>query len=321
MADPGAPQSTSRAEDAVAPGPDPEPLRGRGRALLLALRLAPKNAMSRSVGWLASRALFPPLQRFEIRLFARLAGVNLAEARDGVEDFATLQEFFTRALVPGARPIEGGEDVLVSPCDGAWGEAGRIRSGTMLQVKGRPYRVAELLGDARLAEAYEGGCYATFYLSPRDYHRFHTPAAGRITRIDYHPGALWPVNDVGLKGVDRLFARNERIAALLEPSEMPEGARVPGVAMVAVGATNVGSVRLTFAEMRTNVAGAPPERRDFGDRAPHFDRGQEWGHFEFGSTIVMLTPPEGPTIDPRPVGSPLRLGEAIGRISAAAPDG
>ena len=99
---------------------------GLARALLLALKLLPKNAMSRGVGWLASRALPPPLQRFEIRLFARIAGVNLAEARDDVRDFATLQQFFTRALVPGARPIEGDEQVLVSPCDGAWGEAGRV---------------------------------------------------------------------------------------------------------------------------------------------------------------------------------------------------
>lgn len=316
MADPGAPQSNTPVPPTATLEGEPEPLRGPARALLLVLKLLPKNAMSRAVGWLASRALPPPLQRFEIRLFARIAGVNLAEARDDVRDFATLQQFFTRALVPGARPIEGDERVLVSPCDGAWGEAGRVRSGTILQVKGRPYRVAELLGDARLAEAYEGGCYATFYLSPRDYHRFHTPAAGRITRIDYHPGALWPVNDLGLKGIDRLFARNERIAALLEPSALHEGDRAPGIAMVAVGATNVGSVRLTFAEMRTNVAGAPPERRDFGARAPFFARGEEWGHFEFGSTIVLLTPSQGPSIEPRPPGTPVRLGEAIGRIEA-----
>lgn len=292
-------------------------MRGVARALFVLLRILPKNAMSRAVGWVASRALPGPLQRLEIRLFARFAGVDLDEARDDVADFATLQQFFTRALVPGARPIEGGEDVLVSPCDGAWGASGRIESGTMLQVKGRRYRVAELLGDAPLAERYEGGCYATFYLSPRDYHRFHTPAAGRITRVDYHPGALWPVNAIGLQGVDRLFAKNERIAALLEPDDMDAGSRAPGIAMVAVGATNVGSVRLTFAEMRTNVAGAPAERRDFGARAPRFARGAEWGHFEFGSTIVMLTPPQGPTIEPRPIGTALRLGEAIGRISAA----
>jgi phosphatidylserine decarboxylase len=312
MTEPGAVHSTpptTKASD-----PEPPALRGLGRALWLLLALLPKNAMSRWMGWLASRSLPGPVQRLEIRLFARLAGVDLGEARDDVSDFASLQEFFTRALVPGARPIQGDERVLVSPCDGAWGEAGRIEAGTLLQVKGRRYRVAELLGDARLAEAYDGGCYATFYLSPRDYHRFHTPASGRITRIDYLPGALWPVNTVGLHGVDRLFARNERICALLEPDALPEDARAPGIALVAVGATMVGSVRLCFAELRTNVPGRPAERREFGQRAPHFARGQEWGHFEFGSTIVMLTPPGGSTIRPRPAGTALRLGEAIGRV-------
>ncbi len=312
MADSGAVQSSP--DPIREPDPAPPELRGLARALLVLLVLLPKNAMSRWMGWLASRSLPGPLQRLEIRLFARLAGIDLSEARDDVSEFGSLQEFFTRALAPGVRPIEGGEDVLVSPGDGSWGEAGRIEAGTLLQVKGRRYRVAELLADARIAEAYEGGCYATFYLSPRDYHRFHTPAAGRITRVDYHPGALWPVNGIGLRGVDRLFARNERIVALLEPEALAADRRAPGIALVAVGATMVGSVRLTFSEICTNVPGRPAERRDFGERAPRFDRGQEWGRFEFGSTIVMLAPAAGPEIDPQPPGRPLRLGEAIGRI-------
>lgn len=312
MADPGADRTHSR--PSREPETPPPELRGFARFLRGLLVLLPKNALSRWMGWLASRSLPAPIQRFEIRLFARLTGVNLDEARDDVSDFGSLQEFFTRALTPGVRPLEGGEEMLVSPCDGAWGESGRIEAGTLLQVKGRRYRVAELLADARLAEAYEGGCYATFYLSPRDYHRFHTPSAGRITRIDYHPGSLWPVNAVGVVGIDRLFARNERIVALLEPDVVGAESRAPGIALVAVGATMVGSVRLNFSEFRTNVPGRPAERREFGERAPHFGRGEEWGRFEFGSTIVMLTPPRGVVMDARAVGQPLRLGEAIGRF-------
>ncbi len=304
MAETGASQTPS-------PIDRPTSLRGLRRGLLAALRLLPKNAMSRAAGRIASIAWPGPIQRAEIRLFARLAGVDLEEARDDVSDFATLQQFFTRALRDGARPLEGDEDVLVSPCDGAWGEAGRIEAGTLLQLKGRRYRVADLLGHAGWAAAYDGGCYATFYLSPRDYHRFHTPAAGSITRLDYLPGALWPVNSIGLHGVDGLFARNERICAELLPSGSPIGA---GIVMVAVGATMVGSVRLAFDELCTNVPGGTPVTRRFEGRAPSFARGQEWGHFEFGSTIVMLTPPEGATIEPRPVGTALRLGEALGRI-------
>lgn len=306
------------------------PLRGLRRALFVLLTLLPKNAMSRAMGRFTSMRLPGPIQRAEIRLFAGLAGVAIEEARDDVADFASLQQFFTRALRPGARPLEGDDKTLVSPCDGAWGESGAIESGTMMQVKGRAYRVADLLCDEDLAAAYEGGCYATFYLSPRDYHRFHTPTAGRITRVEYVPGALWPVNSIGLLGVDGLFAQNERLCAYLEPGpgalefSPGEGAGVqsggfgrgssPGIAMIAVGATMVGSVRLTFDEMRTNVANGTPERRDFAANAPTFARGEEWGTFEFGSTIVMLTPPGEIELDSRATGTALRLGEAIGSV-------
>ena len=342
MADLGAPDprssdaTGSQASDPPSNEPLP-PLRGVRRALLGLLYWLPKNALSRWMGRFASIALPGPLQRAEIRLFARLVGVDLTEMRDEIEAFASLQQFFTRALRAGARPLEGDERSLVAPCDGAWGESGRVESGTLLQVKGRSYRVADLLGDDDLAATFEGGCYATFYLSPRDYHRFHTPTAGRITRVDYLPGALWPVNSIGLQGVDGLFARNERVCACLAPAlaslEAPPGVasvsdtpqpalggveaaaeRGPEIALVAVGATMVGSVRLSFDELRTNQVDASAYHRAFGERAPYFERGQEWGHFEFGSTIVMLTPPEVMTLELRPPGTKLRLGEAIGRL-------
>ena len=279
------------------------------------------------MGRLAAYPLPGPLQRAEIRLFARLAGVDLSEMRDGIEAFGSLQQFFTRALRAGVRPIGGDEASLVSPCDGAWGESGRIRSGTLLQVKGRSYRLADLLGDEDRAMAYEGGCYATFYLSPRDYHRFHTPTAGHITGVDYHPGALWPVNSIGLQGVDGLFAKNERICAYLQPSQVAGSGRGENgpvrdesdpIALIAVGATMVGSVRLSFSEICTNVPGVARIRQHLGSRAPAFARGQEWGHFEFGSTIVMLTPPGEIEISFRPPGNSLRLGEVIGHVRRSA---
>lgn len=283
-------------------------LRGPARGILWLLHGLPKNAMSRAMGWFASRRLPGPLQRLELALFVRLAGVDASELARPLGEFASLQQFFTRALPPGVRPIEGGEGVLVSPCDGAWGASGRIERGTLLQVKGRPYRVADLLGSEALAGAFEGGQFATLYLSPRDYHRFHTPAAGRITRLAYRPGALWPVNRIGLLGIDGIFARNERIAAWLEVAG--EGREL---VMVAVGATMVGSVRLAFDALRTNCPGAVAEDRELGATGPKFARGEEWGHFEFGSTIVLLIPPGLYDLDFAPVGTPLRLGRAIGR--------
>jgi len=295
----------------------PMSLRGWARILLAVMYWVPKNAISRFAGRFASLRMPGPLQRAEIRAFARLAHVNVTEARDPIESYASLQEFFTRALREGARSIQGDDESLVAPCDGVWGAAGRIEAGTMLQVKGRTYSVVDLLGDPERAASYETGSYATFYLSPRDYHRFHTPMAGRMTRLNYCPGSLWPVNSIGLNGIDRLFPRNERIIAYLDVNfalgtEAPES-EVPPIALVAVGATMVGSVRLAFDDLRTNLAGARPEQRDLGDQAPTFSRGEEWGHFEFGSTIVMLTPPHHFEIDPSPMGHALTLGEVIGR--------
>lgn len=288
-----------------------EELRGAARALLGLLHLLPRNAMSRAMGWLASLRLPGPVQRLELALFARLAGVDMDELERPLRDYASLQAFFTRRLRAGARPLAGDEDALVSPCDGTWGVAGRVERGSILQVKGRPYSVAELLGDGELAGTYEGGSFATLYLSPRDYHRFHTPAAGRITRLIYRPGSLWPVNSLGLLGIDALFARNERITALLEVDGVAAG--TAPIALVAVGATMVGSVRLAFDALTTNRPGARAEDRTLGEAAPRFARGAEWGHFEFGSTLVVLLPRASFVLEPQPPGTPIRLGTAIGR--------
>lgn len=282
------------------------------------MAILPRNWLSRWAGRLASIRLPGPIQRAEIRLFARLAGVDLSEAAEPIEAYPTLNDFFTRRLRAGVRPLADEEDALVSPCDGAWGQSGRIEGGTLLQIKGRAYRVVELLCDAEIAGRYEGGHYATFYLSPRDYHRFHTPAAGTIRRIDHCPGSLWPVNAIGLQGVDRLFARNERLCAYLELALPPDGEPAPTLAMVAVGAMMVGSVRLSFDSLRTNVPGAQLQRRDLGRDGPGFARGEEWGHFCFGSTIVLLTPPGAIEPEFGAAGDPVRLGECIGRIRGQA---
>ena len=307
---------------------DPEQLHGIARALFGLLVLLPKNAISRAMGWLASRRLPGPLQRLELALFVRLAGVDSRELARPLASYDSLQAFFTRALAPGARPLEGGEETLVSPCDGAWSASGRVEGGTILQVKGRRYRVADLLGSEEAARSFEGGTFATLYLSPRDYHRFHAPAAGRITRLAYRPGNLWPVNTIGLHGVDGVLARNERICAWLEVepetpvlpiggiAETPaagQGAAARSIAMVAVGATMVGSVRLAFDGLQTNRPGASAVDRALGALGPKLARGEEWGHFAFGSTIVLLIPPGLYALDTKPIGTPVRLGRAIGR--------
>lgn len=288
---------------------------GNGPLLIAALRLLPKNALSRLAGRFVSIRWPGPLQRLQIRAFAGVFGVELDEVKDPIDSFACLQDFFVRELVDGARPLPQDPEIFVSPCDGAWGESGRVEKGMLLQVKGRPYALASLLGDEAAAELYEGGWFATIYLSPRDYHRFHSPCDARVNRLRYVPGNLWPVNRAGVEGVDSLFAENERICAFFD---LVGAGGEESLCIVAVGATLVGKVKVDFDALTTNVPGAVACERDFRDREVVLARGQQWGRFEFGSTLVLVGRPGAFALEPRPPGTPVRLGEAIGRCRGEA---
>jgi phosphatidylserine decarboxylase len=283
----------------------------RGLALG-ALRGLPLHLLSRAAGACAALHLPPPLQRAQIRLFGRLVGVDFAEVADPIESFPSLQAFFTRRLADGARPIDPDPEAVVAPCDGAWGAAGSVRRGTLLQVKGRPYSLGALLGSDRDAAAFEGGSFATFYLSPRDYHRFHAPCEARVTRARYIPGALWPVNDLGVRGVEGLFAQNERICAFMR---VARGGAGSSLCAVAVGATLVGKVRLCFDELCTGARGGGAERA-YPDGGHALAKGEEWGRFEFGSSLILVAAPELIRLDAQAHGAALRLGSRIGSLRA-----
>ena len=278
------------------------------RFALAGLRLLPKHLLSRLAGRVVTLRLPHTLQRRQIQGFGRAVGVDFSELRDPLESFASLQEFFTRALRDGVRPIDPAPDSVVAPCDGAWGASGAVDDGTLLQVKGRPYSLAGLLGDADAARAFAAGVYATFYLAPRDYHRFHMPCAARVCRVTYIPGALWPVNRMGVEGIDALFAQNERLCAFLAVA-----GEAIDLCLVAVGATLVGKVRVTFDDLTTNVAGGRQVTRTYAE-CPRFAKGEEWGRFEFGSTIVMIAGPGRMELYAQPPGTRVRLGERIGRL-------
>ncbi len=278
------------------------------RVALAGLRLLPKHLLSRLAGRGAALRLPAGLQRCQIRAFGRALGVDFSEMRDPLESFRCLQDFFTRALRDGVRPVDPAPDAIVAPCDGMWGVSGTVADGTLLQVKGRPYALAALLGDAAVAHAFAGGVYATFYLAPRDYHRFHMPCAARVQRVTYLPGALWPVNRIGVEGIEALFAENERLCAFLAVA----GDAVD-LCLVAVGATLVGKVRVTFDDLTTNARGGCRVTHTYAD-PPRLAKGQEWGRFEFGSTIVMVAAPGLMELDAQPPGTRLRLGQRIGRL-------
>jgi phosphatidylserine decarboxylase len=289
---------------------------GRGIAVAL-LGALPKNAMSRGAGWLAARRLPRALRNPGLQLFARAVGANLAEVRDPLDSFESIQAFFTRALVDGARPVDDAPDAFVSPCDGAWGEAGIVRDGMLLQIKGRPYSLAALLGDAGLAKSFEGGAFATLYLAPRDYHRFHAPCAARVLGVTHIPGALWPVNRWGVEGVDGLFAENERIVTRmrLASTDARPDAGDPNLCLVPVGATMVGKIRLCFDDLSSNLSGVDaPRHRVLPEPGLALAKGEEWGRFEFGSTIVLVAAPGKLDLEARPPGTSVRLGTRIGRL-------
>ncbi|MEL7058962.1 MAG: archaetidylserine decarboxylase [Acidobacteriota bacterium] len=280
------------------------------RGALIALRLLPKQLLSRLAGQLASFHWPPPLHRVIVGSFARAVGADLAEADEPLSAHRSIQEFFVRRLRPGVRPLDPDPRALTSPCDGAWGEAGRVRDGAAVQAKGRLYRIDELLGED--ARRFEGGAFATLYLSPRDYHRFHAPTALEIERVRYLPGELWPVNRLGVEGVEALFARNERLVIF---GRVQSGEGNGGeVAIVAVGATMVGTTRLAFDDVATRTGRAAVRERRYAP-AHALARGGELGRFEFGSTLVLVAEPSVLAFDRPPEGGPVRCGRRIGWLA------
>lgn len=283
----------------------------KDRVVIASLKVLPQRYLSHGAGVLMGTRLPKPMATAAVRAFGRVFGVNFDEVRDPLESFTSVQGFFVRALKEGARPVDADPRAAVSPCDGAWGASGTIEDGQLLQVKGRPYSVGALLDDADLARRFEGGSFATLYLSPKDYHRMHAPVAGNVVAARHVPGALWPVNNAGIRYVDGLFSKNERIVVLLRPSGAPADA---ALAMIAVGATMVGKVRLTFDDLVTNQ-GDDATAREY--QPPHpLEKGQEWGRFEFGSTVVLLATPGWLRLEGQEPGTPVRLGSRIGSLAA-----
>lgn len=281
------------------------------RLFISTMRLLPKCAASRLVGRLTDARLPGGLLRAAMRAFARRYRIDLDECPP-LETYPTFGRFFARPLLPGRRPIAPGDGVVVSPVDAVVSECGVATAGRLVQAKGIDYGVAALLGDEALGRAFEGGAWATLYLSPQDYHRIHFPLGGRVTGWRYVPGTLWPVNAASVRNVPGLFTVNERLVTLLDSPLGP-------VAIVAVGATVVGRVRASYdpAVPCTDQPGAREVRaRDY--RAPlPVEKGAELGAFEMGSTVILVFSPGRVRLDPRLApGARVRVGEVIGGPAA-----
>jgi phosphatidylserine decarboxylase len=269
--------------------------------------LLPKLALTRLMGALAG-ARGGPLTTAAIRWFIGRYGVNMAEAAEPrPEAYATFNEFFTRALKPGVRPLAQAD--LLCPVDGAISQFGPIVGDQIFQAKGHSYSTTALLGgDSALAAHFQGGHFATLYLGPRDYHRIHMPCAGRLLRMVHVPGELFSVNPATARGVPGLFARNERVVCVFEG-----GGAVPGPwVLVLVGATVVGSMATVWHGLVNPPR--PGLLREWGylDKRIELAQGAEMGRFLLGSTVVMLFP-AGPlqfNAAWKP-GGPIRMGEPM----------
>jgi phosphatidylserine decarboxylase len=271
-----------------------------------ALRFLPRKRISRAVGAAADIRGPRPLVGRAIDAFVGIYGVDLSEAEIPAAGFETFDDFFTRRLVPGARPVDSDAASIVSPADGRVDDLGPIDLAATLTVKGKLYDVADLLADADAATRYEGGTFFIVYLAPRDYHRVHAPVDGPVERIRYVPGTLFPVNSIGTEHVPRVFARNERVTIVQRSPRFGE------VTTVMVGAIGVGRIGLAFDELRTNV-GAKPGVREYGQAAPRIRKGEELGVFHLGSTAVVFVPPGHELQFDIERGAVVRMGEAVAR--------
>lgn len=250
--------------------------------------LTSRKFVSRLTGRLAKSRL----SRRWIPRFAALYRIPVEEAEKHWGEYASLNEFFTRRLKPGARSVDDGPGALVSPVDAKITACGRIEDGLLLQVKGQDYTLDELLNGSPRIGQYKSGYYWVLYLSPTDYHRIHAPCAGTIVECEHVPGRVYPVNEFGLTSMRRVLSRNERLITYVRHNEGE-------VAVVKVGALNVSSIRY--------VEPKPMQ----------LERGGELAYFEFGSTVVLLT--QNGTCNPREdlaPGDKVRMGERLGTLHA-----
>lgn len=245
------------------------------------LRYVPKNRLSRMVGRVVHARLPRPIARRLVRWFARTYEMDVDAANRPLDDYASIGHFFTRDLREGLRPIESD---FVSPADAVLRGFGVISDGRLEQVKGKTYTLSTFLAGDENATRYEGGFFFNFYLSPQDYHHVHSPAAGKIPQSVHIPGKLWPVNDWSLANVDELFSINERVVTFLDCT-------LGRVAVVMIGATNVGKISVVYDSFISNSASA--DRTEVRRYDPPIDIsvGARLGTFHMGSSVVLLIEP------------------------------
>lgn len=280
------------------------------RLRVLPQYLLPKQALTQVMGRLAGLQA-GALTTAAVRAFVRRYGVDMAEAaQSDPAAYPSFNDFFTRPLRAGVRSLA--PSGLVCPVDGAISQCGAIDGDLLVQAKGHAYTTRALLGgDDALAARFRNGCFATLYLSPKDYHRIHMPSAGRLRRMVHVPGDLFSVNPLTARAVPGLFARNERVVCIFDGEGGPDGVRGTW-ALVLVGATIVGSMATVWHGLVNPPRPGQVRRWRYDDRVVRLAQGEEMGRFLLGSTVILLLEPEEAGDWPAwSSGRPVRLGEAM----------
>ena len=261
-------------------------------------RLLPQHALTRWMGRLAASETAWIKDTF-IRIFSALYDVDLSEAdRPHRADYRSFNDFFTRALKPGARPFPADDRAIACPADGTVSQSGRIEAGTLLQAKGVCYSLDSLAGQP--GDGFDGGSFVTVYLAPHNYHRVHTPCAGALTDAQAIPGALYSVNAATEASVPGLFCRNERLVCRLAT---PHG----DLLIVLVGALIVGSIVTPWAGPVSPCLATETQRPN-----QVLSTGDELGRFQLGSTVILCTPARSARLDSLEPGKSVKVGQAIG---------
>ena len=289
---------------------DPRPPSLVDRLKTVGLYVLPQHAISRLV-LAATRCRVPLVKDRLIRWFVRRFGVDMSEAQQpDLARYPDFNSFFTRPLRAGARPLPERPEEIACPADGAVCSLGVADDGTLIQAKGRPFGLADLLGgDYGLATPFRDGPFLTEYLSPRDYHRVHAPLAGELRRMVCVPGRLFSVAPFTVRSVPGLFARNERVICLFDTAAGP-------MAVVLVGAICVGSIETVWHGVVTPPRARRVWYRDYRPGEVVLETGGELGRFNMGSTVIVLFGRGRAAWDPGlAAGRPLRMGERVGRCS------
>jgi phosphatidylserine decarboxylase len=272
-------------------------------------RIAPKLALTRFAGWVAS-SQWGGLTTRIIARFVHKYGVNMAEAsQSDIKAYKSFNEFFTRELRAGVRPLA--DAAWVCPVDGAISQIGPIKTDQIYQAKGHQYSTIALVGgDVELAQKFEDGSFACLYLSPKDYHRIHMPCAGRLKRMIHVPGDLYSVNPVTARRIPGLFARNERVVCEFDTEHGP-------FVLVLVGATIVGSMATVWHGVVNPPRPETIREWTYDKKVVRLSQGEEMGRFLLGSTVVMLWPRQSIHFNSAwRAARAVRLGESMGQMGA-----